>query len=168
MRCEVCGLEIYGQPYYRIIEGGRMTVCSRCSNFGSGSWDPKKPQAIPRRRSARVSSRPRSRSEIDVAEQLELVDNYGMLIKKTRQKKGMTIEDFAKKISEKESVIKNLEKGQFNPPTSLVKKLERELGIKLMEVSTITNTQVLTRPIGARTLGDMIKIKTPKDEEEEA
>lgn len=166
MRCEVCGREIFGQPYYRIIEGGRMTVCSSCSSFGSGDWDPKKPKAKPRSR--RTTSRPRPQSVIDAAERLELVENYGMLIKKTRQKKGMTVEDFAKKISEKESVIKKLEKEQLNPPTNLVKKLERGLGIKLLEVSTPTTAQVLTRPIGARTLGDMIKIKAPKDEEEEA
>ena len=40
MRCEVCGREILGQPYYKVIEGGKMTVCSRCAQFGARDWDP--------------------------------------------------------------------------------------------------------------------------------
>jgi putative transcription factor len=143
-----------------------MIVCSRCSSFGSGSWDPRKPQARTRKRSTRIS-RSIPRSDIDVAEQMQLIDQYGTLIKKARQKKGMTIEDFAKKINEKESVIKKMEKSQMNPPTILVKKIERELGIKLMEVATITNAKIITRPMRRRTLGDMIKLKIPEDEEEE-
>jgi putative transcription factor len=166
MRCEVCGEEIFGQPFYRIIEGGRMIVCSRCSFFGSGNWDPRKPQSRSRKINTSVP-RSRPRSDIDVAEQMELIDKYGTLIKKARQKKGMTIEDFAKKINEKESVIKKMEKSQMNPPTILIRKIERELGIKLMEASTISNAKIITRPTGRRTLGDIIKMKIPKDEEEE-
>lgn len=166
MRCEVCGEEIFGQPYYRVIEGGRMIVCSKCSFFGSGNWDPRKPQVRKRKISTRAPfSRPRN--DIARAEQMELIDQYGTLIKKARQKKGMTIEDFAKKINEKESVIKKMEKSQMNPPTILIKKIERGLGIKLMEASTTTNAKIITRPMGRRTLGDIIKMKTPEDEEEE-
>jgi putative transcription factor len=166
MRCEVCGREIFGQPYYRIIEGGRMTVCGRCSSFGSADWDPKKPRTSTRRRRTPIGNRTRPRSEIDVAEQLVLVDDYGVLIKKARQKKGVSIEDFAKKINEKESVIKKLEKSQMNPPTSLVRKIERALGIKLYETSTATGSaQILSRPRGPRTLGDLIKIKPEKEKE---
>jgi putative transcription factor len=166
MRCEVCGREIFGEPYYRIIEGGRMTVCSRCSSFGSADWDPKKPRTSTRRRRTPAGTRPRPRSEIDVAEQLLLFDDYGILIKKARQKKSISIEDFAKKINEKESVIKKLEKSQMNPPTNLVRKIERELGIKLYDSSPVTRgTQVLSRPRGPRTLGDLIKIKPQKEKE---
>lgn len=169
MRCEVCGHEIHGQAYYRIIEGGRMTVCGRCAQFGTREWDPNKPKGKPVRRGpVRRTESFRPRSEIEAAEQMELVDNYGELIRKTRQKKGLTIEDFAKKLNEKESVLKKLEKEQFNPPTTLIQKVSRELNIKLLEPATSGQVtgNVLTRPMGPRTLGDLIKIKT-RDEKEE-
>jgi putative transcription factor len=168
LRCEVCGREIYGQPYYRIIEGGRMTVCSSCAQFGSKDWDPKKPQATTVKRRTVTRSRPRRRSEIEVAEAFELVDNYGELIRKTRQRKGISVEDFAKKIGEKESVIKKLEKGQLNPSISLVRKVQRELGIKLTdETPAATSGSFLTRPMGPRTLGDLIKVKSKEEQEDE-
>jgi putative transcription factor len=166
MRCEVCGREIHGQPYYRIIEGGKLMVCGQCSHFGNKEWDPSKPSGKPtRRRTSRIARRSRPQSEIEAAEEMELVENYGELIRKTRQKRGMNIEDFAKKLNEKESVLKKLEKEQFNPPMTLIKKISRELNISLLEPVTSGTGPVLTRPIGPRTLGDLIKIKS-KDEDE--
>ena len=167
MRCEVCGREIFGQPYYRVIEGGRMTVCGGCAQFSNQEWDPRKPKAQPRRRRSVASTQPRRRSDIEVAEATELVENYGTLIRKTRQRKGMTVEDFAKKLSEKESVIKNFEKEQLNPTMTLIRKVERELGITLIEEAEAGTGTVLTRPMGPRTLGDMIKLKTKEEDKEE-
>jgi putative transcription factor len=167
MRCEVCGREIFGQVFYRVIEGGKMTVCSRCAQFGTRDWDPKeKLVQQPRRRAARPAAPPRPRSDIEVAEAFELVDNYGELIRKSRQRKGMLVEDLAKKLNEKESVVKKLEKEELNPSMSLIKKVENELGIKLLEVAPTASGPVLTKPMGPRTLGDMINIKAPKEEEE--
>ena len=158
MRCEVCGREIFGNPYYRVIEGGKLTVCGQCAQFSKQEWDPTRPQArkMPTRRR---SAQPRRRSDIDTAENMELVEGYGMIIKKARQKKKLTVEDFAKKISEKESVIKKLEKENLNPPMNLVRKVQRELGVKILEEAERASGSVLTRPMGPRTLGDMIKIK---------
>ena len=160
MRCEVCGREIQGNPYYRVIEGGRLTVCSQCSQFSTQACDPARPQARKsptRRRSAQPS--PRRRSDIDAAESLELVEGYGMLIKKARQRKGLSVEDFAKKIREKESVVKKLEKENMNPPMNLVRKIQNALGISILEEAAKSSGSVLSRPMGPRTLGDMIKIK---------
>lgn len=167
MRCEVCGREIRGEPYYRIIEGGRLTVCSQCSKFSDQEWDPRVPKARKsptRRRSAQP--KPRRRSDIEAAENLELVEGYGMVIKKARQKKGMSVEDFAKKISEKESVVKKLEKEDINPPLNLVRKVQHELGVNLLEEAETSSGPVLTRPMGPRTFGDLIKIKDSSDKEE--
>jgi putative transcription factor len=167
MRCEVCGQEIRGPPYYRIIEGGRLTVCSQCSKFSDQEWDPKRPQARKsptRRRSAQP--KPRKRSDIETAESIELVEGYGMIIKKARQKKGMSIEEIAKKIREKESVIKKLEKENMNPPLNLVRKIQRELHINILEEAETGSGTVLTRPMGPRTLGDLIKIKDSTKKEE--
>ena len=145
-----------------------MTVCGGCAKFSNQEWDPRKPRVRPiARRSNSTPRQPRPRSDVEATEQLELIDDYGITIKKARQKSGFSIEDFAKKINEKESVVKKLEKEELNPPTKLVQKLERALGIKLMERASQQTASVLTRPMGARTLGDVIKIKMPDDEEED-
>jgi len=167
MRCEVCGREIRGEPYYRVIEGGKLTVCSQCSKFSKQEWDPKVPQARKtptRRRSAQPKSY--KRSDIEAVESLELVEDYGMVIKKARQKMGLTVEDFAKKINEKESVIKKLEKEDLNPPLDLIRKVQKALKINILEEADTSTGKVLTRPLGPRTLGDLIKIKKLKEEEE--
>jgi len=82
-----------------------------------------------------------------------------MLVKKARQKKGLSVEDFAKQIREKESVVKKLEKENMNPPMNLVKKVQDSLGVKILEEGAAKSGSVLSRPMGPRTLGDMIKIK---------
>jgi putative transcription factor len=150
-----------------VIERGRLVVCSQCAQFSNVSWDPKRPKARTRRGRRQRGQIPRPRSEVEAMEQMELVEDYGVLIRKTRQRKGLTVEDFAKKIMEKESVVKKLEKEQLNPPSKLVRKIERELGIKIMEASTPQRGTMLTRPVGARTLGEMIKIKDSLKENEE-
>ncbi len=143
-----------------------MTVCGICAKFSDKEWDPRAPRAQPRRRRSAARTRPRRRSDIEIAEATELVENYGSLIRRTRQRKGLTVEDFAKKLSEKESVIKKLEKEQLNPTMALIRKVERELGVTLIEEAEVGTGTVLTRPMGPRTLGDMIKLK-PEDKDEE-
>jgi putative transcription factor len=143
-----------------------MTVCGICAKFSDKEWDPRAPRAQPMRRRSAARTRPRRRSDIEIAEATELVENYGSLIRRTRQRKGLTVEDFAKKLSEKESVIKKLEKEQLNPTMALIRKVERELGVTLIEEAEVGTGTVLTRPMGPRTLGDMIKLK-PEDKDEE-
>ncbi|MBL7167808.1 TIGR00270 family protein [Candidatus Bathyarchaeota archaeon] len=164
MLCEVCGAEIRGEPYYRIIERGRMTVCGRCAKFGTTDWDPSRPQV--RRTNSRPAPR-RPRNEMEAAEVMELVNDYGIMIKKARQKKGLSVEDFARMISEKESVVKNLERGQFTPDSKLVRKIKNTLQVDVLEApETGTRTQVTSRPTSGRTLGDLLK-ETEKSEEDD-
>ena len=166
MRCEVCGREIRGEPFYRVIEGGRLVVCGICAKFSKEEWDPKTPvsrRRQTRRRSAQPS--PRRRSDVEAAESLELVEDYGMIIKKARQAKGWTVEDFARRINEKESVVKKLEKEDLNPPLDLVRKLQRELGVNLLVEAEDGGAPLIGKPLGPRTLGDLIKIKDPDKEE---
>lgn len=163
MRCEVCGSEIRGQPYHRIIEGGRMTVCGRCARFGSSDWDPNRIQMRPQ-------SRPpprRPRNEVEAAETLELVEDYGEKIRKARQKRRLTVEDFARMISEKESVVKKLERGELNPDGKLVRKIRNALNIDIMEVGEPTRAPAAGRKTTARTLGDIMKLSQKPEEEKE-
>ncbi len=162
MRCEVCGDEIRGQPYRRIIEGGRLTVCGRCAGFGSAEWSPNKPTKITRNG---LPQPRRPRSEVEATEGLQLIDDYGLIIKKARQKKRMTVEDFARKIQEKESVVKKLEREELNPDRKLIRKLESALSIKLLETSTPTAVPIARKASSGRTLGDIWKLSQVNEED---
>lgn len=165
MRCEVCGQEIRGQPFYRIIEGGRMTVCGQCSKFGSGDWDPRQVNVSQNQR--RPAQPRRLRNDLEAAEELELIDNYGELIRKSRQKKKLSVEDFAKKINEKESVVKKMEKEEMNPPAKLIKKIENTLNITILERGEApSRVQISTKATTGRSLGDIMKL-TQKDDDKE-
>ena len=164
MRCEVCGNEIRGRPFYRIIEGAKMTVCGRCSRFGSTDWDP---SAVQVRARPRVQPAPRRpRSEVEAVEHLELVEDYGEKIRRARQKAGMTVEDFAKKIMEKESVVKKLEKEELNPDNNLVRKIRNALGLELLVAGETPAVPTAARPVTGRTLGDIMKLSQTKEKEE--
>ncbi len=167
MRCEVCGAEIRGQPHYRIIEGGRMTVCGRCARFGSSDWDPTQARTRTRPRRQDLPAPRRPRSEVEAAEYLELVEDYGQKIRKARQRMGMTVEDFAKKIGEKESVIKKLEKEELSPDTKLVRKIRNVLNIEVLVEGAPASAPVAARPTGGRTLGDIMKLSKKPEEKEE-
>lgn len=166
MRCEVCGQEIRGEPRRRIIEGAKMIVCGRCAQFGSEEWSPQQSRTPQRRPTRRTSPRPR-RNYVEEAEEMVLVENYGAKIRKARQKAGFTVEDLARKINEKESVIKKLEREDFTPTPRVREKLKRTLSIKLMERVESVSGPVLSGPRGPLTLGDMIKIKETKEKEED-
>jgi putative transcription factor len=163
MRCEVCGTEIRGQPYHRIIERGRMTVCGRCAKFGSGDWDPRRPQL----RQRQPSTPRHPRSDVEAAEVLEPVEDYGAKIRKERQKRKISVEDFARMISEKESVVKKLEKEELNPDRKLARKIKNALNIDILEVGAPTSVPTRTRPTGGRTLGDLLKLSNDSNDDEE-
>ena len=161
MRCEVCGNEIRGQPFYKVIERGRMTVCARCTRYGSKDWNPNQPLNV-RIRRPRMR---RPRSEVVEAEILELVESYGNKVRKARQKTGMTVEEFAKMIKEKESVVKKLEKEELNPDIKLVRKIKNALNLELLVVEETTSKRVVSKPKVSRTLADIMKMSQSKKEE---
>ena len=92
--------------------------------------------------------------------EMELAEDYHKRIIKGRRTKDLTQEELAKRINEKKSVISRLETGEMRPSDRLVKKLEKELSIKLKEHVEYqlepTKKQVGT---GGVTLGDLIKME---------
>ncbi len=168
MRCEVCGREILGPPQRRIIEGARLTVCSRCASFGQSEWSPGRPtpaKAPPRSQSPNLPPpRPRPRNDVESVEQLELAEDYGSQIRKARQRLGLSEKDLAKKMQEKESVVKNLEKQEFTPDQRLISKIRRHLSIDIVERIESGKSGIVAKATGAKTIGDMLKMKAEGEE----
>lgn len=68
-----------------------------------------------------------------IGEDLDLIENYGEIIRNARIKMGISQEELAKQISEKLTIIKKIEQGTFKPPIELARKIEKFLKIKIIE-----------------------------------
>lgn len=123
MACDLCGKE--GQMYKAEIERTVMTVCESCAKYGKVIGKVTKKIIIdkPVIRQPRVTDEP-----IET-----IVSGYGDIIRKARQSSGMKQEELAKKINEKESNIHAIESGHREPRIELARKLEKFLGITLIE-----------------------------------
>ena len=150
INCDLCGKTTESLAK-AIIEGVQLDVCTECAKFG-------KVISI---------NRPNAKEQIkQIAKQQEkeerielLVENYAEIIKKKREEIGLTQKEFANRINEKESTIHKIETGALEPPLYLAKKLEKALGIKLIEQHEERYENLRKSRIEGFTLGDFINIK---------
>ena len=108
-----------------MIEGAVVDACDKCSNFGTKVNTGQESAYKAIKKTVKISEL----ASVD----LELVPEYGRIIATVREDKGLTRYDFAKRINEKESVIKRLEEENFEPDGNLVRKIEDFLDIRLRE-----------------------------------
>jgi len=164
MLCEVCGKKIEGQPYIALIEGAKLIVCNECARLASISW------RLSKRRSkakAVIKSRPLKAIKVSppkkLGEDLEVIEGYGLIVKRAREKLGLSQEELGSLINEKASVIKRVESERMIPDTSLARKLEKALGVKLLikpsELPLPSEFKVLRGGKPTLTLGDIAEIK---------
>ncbi len=152
MQCELCGQVITGQPMKIWIEGAQLTVCPNCARYGSiirQKASSKPSQLSPKQR----TSQPKLGIEAPM-----VIENYGLAIRQARERLGLTQEQLAKMIGEKESVIRRLEGQRMAPTIELAKKLEKVLKVKLLEVPQEDRELPKVRKIEL-TLGDVAVIK---------
>ena len=154
MICEICGKE-HQHLRKANIEGSILNVCNDCVKFGREI----KEDATIKHKSSGVIRGYSPRKDVLEAEEI-LVEDYSNLIKKARVKKGMTQEQLAKNILEKKNVISKLERGEMHPTKELIKKLSKELKIKITEKISEKETIIKTKgPSKSLTLGDLIEAK---------
>ena len=165
MQCEVCGRKIYGSPIRAIIESAQMTVCPKCEKLSSGYWEPK-PQPRVRKSIILQPIQPirKRKQHATVSETVELVNDLPQLVRKSREKLGMSHEDLGKKTREKVSVLRKIEIGKMVPDLALAEKLEHALKITLRVPAKDPEAQISSpsRPSGT-TLGDLIQFKLKKE-----
>ena len=142
------------EDYYRIrIESTILNVCKSCAAYGEVL------QQVKTEVKKEIKKEPIQKpAEPEIIE--ELVEGYAEKIKSKREKLGLKQEDLAKKINEKESIIQKIESGHFTPPINLAKKLERFLGIKIIE--EVEEAKVIISPKTSGegfSLGDFVKVK---------
>ena len=161
MICELCGADV---PRLKnvAIDATILSVCADCSRFGDEVSTPALRQStMPPIIAQRLETRQRRMTPRDVftqAGELELAEDFPLRIRQAREARGWKQADLGAKINERVSVIAKLESGTISPGDALVRKLERELGIKLKE--RVEPVAVKKQATGSGvTLGDLIKMR---------
>jgi putative transcription factor len=160
MPCELCGRECKGGRE-AIIDGAKMFVCPDCIKYAEDQQqeEPVKVSHPPQTQRFMAPKVQKPERDIfkDKGMQKELVSNWNHLIEQARKKKNLTREQLGFKIGERTVTIAKLENGDLRPSDQVIAKLEKELGISLMEeIKPIpTGTQIQAQ--SGYTLGDFIK-----------
>ena len=139
MICEMCGKEVpVTKPVF--IGKAKLNVCSNCAKFGDDYKAPQSKGGAPgpsaqviEQRLQRREQRMQTKDVYRGAETVELIDDYGGVIRKARLAKGMDLDQFAASILEKKGILAKVEANDLIPDDKLVKKLEKALDIKLTE-----------------------------------
>ena len=130
MLCEMCNNKI--ACCKALVEGAEISLCKNCSKFGKITKEIKVELSAKKAKrlgiAAPVSLPKREKIVIE-----SIVADFGAKIKKAREKFGLTQQEFAIKISEKESIVRKLETEFMTPNIDLARKLERLLHITLVE-----------------------------------
>jgi putative transcription factor len=161
MNCEICGVRIQGRPLQISIERSLLVVCQDCSRFGL-VVDRKTAlnieKTIPKPGPRTFKPKQTKKEHFD---DFILVENFGEAIKKAREKMGITREVLAKKLGEKDSVIRRIESGEMYPSSNLTGKIEHLLKMSL-KAKADTKVEGSKPTYNTLTLGDVAILKEGK------
>jgi putative transcription factor len=145
--CDICGRA--GIVAVVLVEGARMRVCRGCA-YGKKiiyklEDDEETHQSMP--------VAPTRKTE----ETEEIVEGYGKIIRAAREKMGLPPGVLAEKINERENYLEKIERESMSPTLAVARKLEKELGIKIIEkVTASVSPTTAKKRFSEPTLGDMI------------
>jgi putative transcription factor len=144
------------------VEGARMSVCAGCARFGTPVAAPAAPKQAPAQgpsghgletRQRRMTEKP-----VPLESDEDLVADFGERVRAARERKRVSLDDLARAVNEKKSLLAKVETGTYFPDPNVTRKLEAALGIKLREKVEEVHTQKY-KPTGGMTIGDLIKMK---------
>ncbi|MCY0867958.1 MAG: multiprotein bridging factor aMBF1 [Desulfurococcus sp.] len=159
--CEICGREVEDWECRKVVvEGSVLNVCPQCYNrlVREGKARP----FIPEKKSPSTVRQPVRGMPVKpkpkISEEYEVVEDYARRIKEARERLGWSQQALAQRVGESEGVIKRIESGRLKPDLDLARRLEKALGVKLLE-------PVVEEKVEARgssedlTIGDLIRLK---------
>ena len=146
--CELCGK--LAPLLLAEVESVDLKVCAACAKHGQIKKRPPSPLTI-------------LRPVKPEAPEFFIVDTYAQLLRSSREKKGLSQQDFARFLNEKESILAKWEAGALKPSIDMARMLERKLGLALvmMEEKISAKSEQPARS-DELTLGDMVKVRKRK------
>lgn len=158
MQCELCGKYMEVGSKIRVI-GAVMTVCEGCSKHGKViEVIRKKPPPVDKVKQEKKEKAFVREAKVDEPEE-SIIEDFSLIIKKTREHLNMKQEDFAKNINEPLSMVKRIETG-FEPTLGVAMKIEDVLKIKLIRKMDKFEIPKIDKSGEKLTLGDVVKIKS--------
>lgn len=148
MDCELCGKS--GARIRAQIEGVEMIVCEGCA--GHGTVLNSKPRSPPHSPKKLATRRPQESEMID-----DIHPDVARKLRSYRESKGMTQEEFAKKMNIKASVYAHYEAGDRKPSMDTARQLERVLGDPLVVRIKIKRGSYESTESEGMTIGDIMK-----------
>lgn len=144
--CEICGTKIEGEAKCIAVDRSKLRVCKACVRYGTimVSAEDAETKAKAKTKAdtilsvsgeqARLTkSKKRLYEQMDqeIEEEMEIVENYGRLIKEAREKAGLKQAELAQMINEKHSLLRKIEHEEILPTDDVQRKIERILKISL-------------------------------------
>ncbi len=182
----MCGAPIEGRAYTIYVDGVEMIVCERCYHKYMArakktasdtplrlrlaqpkprrQLPPQPSELEPRREPRQPKARPRTPrrrgSGLGLVERYEVVEDYAERVRRARERLGLSQKELAQRVKVGENVIRRIEAGSLVPPVDLAMRLERVLGVKLLEPVVEEEEEALedTREFHL-TLGDVAELR---------
>jgi len=152
-----------GNPFSVIIEGAKLDVCGKCSQLGEIYKEERRPPTALRglkNRPALPRQKPSTASLPKEAVEYEVPENYDQLVRKGREKLGMSQTDLANQVKERLSIIRKVELGKMIPDFKLARSLEHVLKVKLLVPhSEPIEAKMTGTKASDLTLGDVVQFK---------
>ena len=152
--CDICGR---GPVRAQIlVEGAKLLACGGCMKSGKLLHKFHEDEVEPTLELSRPSSFEGNE---------EIVEDCGKIIKTARDRTKLPLAVIAERIRERESYLDAIENGRLMPSIEVAKKLEKELGIKLIEKVqlSISPTPPSSAKFSAPTLADMLSTKRKRE-----
>jgi putative transcription factor len=143
MECELCGKKVEHLRKTK-IDGAIMAVCQNCEKFGTpiDKFRVNPSAKVPESKPVFVNTAPQKvyhsqplkrRQPVINVDEMEIVPEFAEIIKESREKTGLTQDEFAAKLKEKRTSIAAIERGSLKPDIKTARKIEAFLKVKLLE-----------------------------------
>jgi|SRR3989344_2958695 len=142
--CDMCGKET--ALVTAEVEGVDLKVCSNCSRFGTIKQ--------------KVDTIRVPQQKMHKEQPFRVTGSYATILRQAREKQGLSQEDFAMFLQEKESIVSKWEQGRMQPSVEVARRLEKTLGVSLVveDVEQAVEKEKNVRADGF-TLGDFMKVR---------
>jgi putative transcription factor len=151
--CDICGKSPVRAQI--LLEGAKLLACGSCMRGGKILH-----RFYDEEAGAAVAAGPTT--VIEASE--EISEDFARIVKSARERIGLPISVVAERINEQESYLHAIEGGRLSPTIEVARKLEKELGVKLVDKTsaTVAPSQPASRAYTPPTLGDMVDTKKKK------
>ncbi|OYT37686.1 MAG: TIGR00270 family protein [Desulfurococcales archaeon ex4484_58] len=165
--CEICGREIADEKLCKtvVLDNAVIKVCPQCYQKLVKQGKAKLYQEKPIKTTTKTKEKRWVKTSVPkkmLETMYEVVEDYAERIRKARQKLGWTQAVLAQKVRVSENVIKRIESGRLKPGIELARRLEKILGIVLLEPIVEEQTSYSSSEEDYLTIGDLIRVDNEK------